>query len=54
MCLCRQIYVTNEGTDLHETPVEEGESSIWNKPLESKEEKSKEEEYEDYFADLLQ
>lgn len=29
-------------------------SSIWSKPIELKEEKSKEEEYEDYFADLLQ
>lgn len=29
-------------------------NSIWSKPIESKEERTKEEEYEDYFADLLQ
>ncbi|KAI9495788.1 folate-sensitive fragile site protein Fra10Ac1-domain-containing protein, partial [Zychaea mexicana] len=29
-------------------------SSIWSKPMESKQEKTKEEEFEDYFADLLQ
>lgn len=29
-------------------------ASIWSKPLDAKEEKSKEEEYEDYFTDLLQ
>ncbi|GAA5811909.1 hypothetical protein MFLAVUS_005356 [Mucor flavus] len=28
--------------------------SVWSRPLEQKDEKSKEEEYEDYFADLLQ
>lgn len=32
----------------------ESSSSIWSKPLDAKEEKSKEEEYEDYFTDLLQ
>ncbi|KAK4514387.1 uncharacterized protein ATC70_001980 [Mucor velutinosus] len=37
----------------HDTFAQES-SSIWSKPLETKEEKSKEEEYEDYFADLLQ
>ncbi|KAI8876052.1 hypothetical protein K501DRAFT_327226 [Backusella circina FSU 941] len=31
-----------------------GSNSIWSKPLEAKEERTKEEEYEDYFADLLQ
>jgi protein FRA10AC1 len=30
------------------------EPSVWSKPLEKKDEKTKEEEYEDYFADLLQ
>lgn len=39
--------------DEHESSAKEA-SSIWSKPLETKEEKSKEEEYEDYFADLLQ
>lgn len=32
----------------------ESSSYIWSKPLDAKEEKSKEEEYEDYFTDLLQ
>ncbi|KAI8346779.1 folate-sensitive fragile site protein Fra10Ac1-domain-containing protein [Blakeslea trispora] len=30
------------------------EDTVWSKPLESQQEKSKEEEYEDYFADLLE
>ncbi|CAO3655917.1 unnamed protein product [Mucor hiemalis] len=30
------------------------ESSIWSQPLDKADEKTKEEEYEDYFADLLQ
>lgn len=34
--------------------AQESSSSIWSKPLDVKEEKSKEEEYEDYFTDLLQ
>lgn len=34
--------------------VQRTEQSVWSQPLEKKEEKSKEEEYEDYFADLLQ
>ncbi|CEG83113.1 hypothetical protein RMATCC62417_17085 [Rhizopus microsporus] len=42
----------------NETDEEEKEkekaSAIWSKPIESKQEKSKQEEYEDYFADLLQ
>ncbi|KAI8143404.1 folate-sensitive fragile site protein Fra10Ac1-domain-containing protein [Fennellomyces sp. T-0311] len=29
-------------------------SSIWSRPVETKQEKTKEEEFEDYFADLLQ
>ncbi|KAI9269185.1 folate-sensitive fragile site protein Fra10Ac1-domain-containing protein [Phascolomyces articulosus] len=29
-------------------------SSIWSRPIETKKEKTKEEEFEDYFADLLQ
>ncbi|KAI7860251.1 folate-sensitive fragile site protein Fra10Ac1-domain-containing protein [Circinella umbellata] len=33
---------------------EKGASSIWSKPMETKKEKTKEEEFEDYFADLLQ
>ncbi|CDS04697.1 hypothetical protein LRAMOSA07237 [Lichtheimia ramosa] len=35
-------------------PEKEDERSIWSKPIEQKQEKSKEEEFEDYFADLLQ
>ncbi|KAJ8662046.1 hypothetical protein O0I10_002378 [Lichtheimia ornata] len=37
-----------------EEPEKEDERSIWSKPIEQKQEKSKEEEFEDYFADLLQ
>ncbi|CAO3661445.1 hypothetical protein G6F70_001149 [Rhizopus microsporus] len=40
-------------TDEEEKEKEEA-SAIWSKPIESKQEKSKQEEYEDYFADLLQ
>ncbi|KAI9263688.1 folate-sensitive fragile site protein Fra10Ac1-domain-containing protein [Sporodiniella umbellata] len=32
----------------------ESENNVWSKAIGTKEEKSKEEEYEDYFADLLQ
>ncbi|KAL9536631.1 hypothetical protein MBANPS3_012499 [Mucor bainieri] len=39
--------------DEHDASAKES-SSVWSKPLDTKEEKSKEEEYEDYFADLLQ
>ncbi|KAI8098290.1 folate-sensitive fragile site protein Fra10Ac1-domain-containing protein [Gilbertella persicaria] len=34
--------------------AESKEASVWSKPIETKEEKTKEEEYEDYFEDLLQ
>lgn len=39
--------------DRHDVSTQES-ASIWSKPLDTKEEKSKEEEYEDYFTDLLQ
>ncbi|KAL9540367.1 hypothetical protein PS6_010803 [Mucor atramentarius] len=39
--------------DRHDASTQES-ASIWSKPLDTKEEKSKEEEYEDYFTDLLQ
>ncbi|KAG2197323.1 hypothetical protein INT47_012753 [Mucor saturninus] len=38
----------------NEEEEKKSEPSVWSKPLEKKDEKTKEEEYEDYFADLLQ
>lgn len=43
-----------DGEEEEDVEPEKAESSIWSNPLENNEEKSKEEEYEDYFADLLQ
>ncbi|KAI7866652.1 folate-sensitive fragile site protein Fra10Ac1-domain-containing protein [Spinellus fusiger] len=40
------------GEEREEAAAEE--PSVWQRPMESKEDKSKEEEFEDYFADLLQ
>ncbi|KAI8367621.1 folate-sensitive fragile site protein Fra10Ac1-domain-containing protein [Radiomyces spectabilis] len=47
---------TNEEQDTRnqETKAKDEASSIWSQPISAKEEKSKEEEFEDYFADLLQ
>lgn len=45
----------NESEDeSNEESKEKAEASIWSKPLDKADEKTKEEEYEDYFADLLQ
>ncbi|KAI9246561.1 protein FRA10AC1 [Helicostylum pulchrum] len=43
-----------EEEDGDEEKAKKQAKSVWSQPLEQKDEKSKEEEYEDYFADLLQ
>ncbi|KAF7730166.1 hypothetical protein EC973_002774 [Apophysomyces ossiformis] len=44
----------NEDEEQSRKEADDKASNIWSKPLEAKEEKTKEEEFEDYFADLLQ
>ncbi|CAO3626189.1 unnamed protein product [Cunninghamella blakesleeana] len=52
----RKKRKTNNDDDDYKSKKEQEESnsSIWSKPLEEKDEKTLEEEFEDYFADLLQ
>ncbi|KAL1932006.1 hypothetical protein VTP01DRAFT_9062 [Rhizomucor pusillus] len=50
----KQASSEDEDGEHEEKHAKDEASSIWSKPIETREEKSKEEEYEDYFADLLQ
>ncbi|KAI7904954.1 folate-sensitive fragile site protein Fra10Ac1-domain-containing protein [Cokeromyces recurvatus] len=43
-----------DDAEVHKGLRLQSESSIWSKPVENKQEKSREQEFEDYFADLLQ